>query len=64
MLMLFLEQARRQPTWSLWATWCSRAPHVGDPCLRTYKRLQTLTLSPAAWGSFQRCKTHFDKIGQ
>ena len=26
MLMLFLEQARGWPTWSLWATWCQRAP--------------------------------------
>jgi len=25
--MLFLEQARRRPTWSLRATWCPRAPH-------------------------------------
>jgi len=26
MLVLFLEQARGLPTWSLRATWCSRAP--------------------------------------
>jgi len=26
MLMLYLEQARGQPTWSLRATWCPRAP--------------------------------------
>jgi len=26
MLMLFLEQARWQPTWSLRATWCPWAP--------------------------------------
>jgi len=26
MLMLFLEQAHGQPTWSLWTTWCPRAP--------------------------------------
>jgi len=25
MSMLFLEQARERPTWSLWATWCPRA---------------------------------------
>jgi len=27
MLMLFLEQARGQPTRSMWATRCPRAPH-------------------------------------
>jgi len=26
MLMLFLEQVRGRPTWSLRATWCPRAP--------------------------------------
>jgi len=26
MLILFLEQARGRPTWSLWVTWCPRAP--------------------------------------
>ena len=26
MLMLFLEQARERPTWSLRATWCLQAP--------------------------------------
>jgi len=26
MLMLFLEQARGRPTWSLRSTWCPRAP--------------------------------------
>jgi len=27
MLMLFLEQARGRPTWSLQVTWCPWAPH-------------------------------------
>ena len=27
MLILFLEQARWRPTWSLRATWCPRATH-------------------------------------
>jgi len=26
MLMLFLQQARGRPTWSLRATWCPQAP--------------------------------------
>jgi len=32
MLMLFLEQARRRPTWSLRATWCPRAPRWWPLC--------------------------------
>jgi len=34
--MLFLEQARGRPAWSLRATWWQRAPQVGDAWIRVW----------------------------